>query len=92
MGKRSGFTRFILLLLVGMSGSAAAVARERAVTTAWENESTEALCFPTENGTPEILEPFPAEVGSQHAAQLASFVVDPEADIDEAHRLAGGVR
>ena len=55
MGKRSGFTRFILLLLVGMSGSAAAVARERAVTTAWENESIEALCFPTENGTPDAV-------------------------------------
>ena len=55
MGKRSGFTRFILLLLVGMSGSAAAVARERAVTTAWENESTEALCFPMENGMPNTV-------------------------------------
>lgn len=50
MGKMNGFVCFTLMLLVGMSGPASAIAREHASTIPWENESTEALCFPTENG------------------------------------------
>ena len=55
MGKRSGFTFFALMLLAGISVSVSAAARERTVTIPWANESTEALCFPMENGMPNTV-------------------------------------
>lgn len=51
MRKVNGFVCFTLMLLAAMSGSASAgVAQERASTVTWEDESMEALCFPTDDG------------------------------------------
>ncbi len=55
MARRSGFTCYALMLLVGISSATGAVARERPFTISWENEPTEAICFPTRNGGPNAV-------------------------------------
>lgn len=49
MGKSSGFTCFALTLLIGISGSVSAVARERTFAIPGENEPIESICFPRDN-------------------------------------------